>query len=184
MGTKSWDTLTINSTPGTAPSNQEGTPVPSFSLRNEMFGSNLAPQLWKPPSSWGSQRGLHPRILRDYSKEVVLNRQMNTHHNYPLRAWHRGTGRKTHLPVFPWKGFDCILHKLQGPFTNWHACSSWLMILPGPQESQWAIPPTFLLWFIPTINPGHWHLSGSSLYTHLASQILQLPPEGQLLRLL
>lgn len=90
MGTKGWDTLTTNTAPGTAPYNQEGTPTPSFSLRNQTFGSHLAPQLWKPPPSWESQRSLHPRVPQDYSKEVVLTRQTSVHQKYPLRVQRRG----------------------------------------------------------------------------------------------
>lgn len=53
------------------------------------------------------------------NKDTVLNRgALGT--TMPSGLSTEEAGIKTHLPVFPWKGFECILYKLlhKGPLSN------------------------------------------------------------------
>lgn len=108
------------------------------------------------------------------NKEVVNRHGSTTTAILPgLRMW--GAGKNVHLPVFPWKGFDCILYKLL--LEGWTLINT---LLGADCDPTWTSNfSTFSLQLIPTIKAGHQHLSGRNFYMCLMPQLLQLLPEGE-----
>ena len=76
-----------------------------------------------------------------------------------------GTGRNTHLLVFPWKVFLYVLYRLlPGGSANQHTSRCWLQ---SSLESRGAGGHFFTLWLV-TTRPSCQYLPGRCFTTHLA----------------
>lgn len=117
-----WERLshpfTINSAPGIVPYSQVGTTTPSFSLKSKGFASYIqnptlktptrgmgphSHQLWKP-MGWCVPE-THKTMANGES--IVKGKQVCSW--LSSQTQHRESKQITHLSVFPWKWFICIL---------------------------------------------------------------------------
>lgn len=108
----------INLTPWHSNNSREPQ-LPASHEEWRVWTTHLGLQILRPPPKGGAPKTPSSKSQRaclwvplHYSREI-LNWCTSTHHSYSFRAQHRG-GRQNnaHLPVFPWKGLDCILYKL------------------------------------------------------------------------
>lgn len=116
------------------------------------------------------------------NKETVLNRRANSctgYHSSTLAPGLsiEGTVKNTHLPVFSWKEFDCILYKLRIQLLfNMHFSDDCKLSqsLKGLVDTSLIVS----LWLAPTTKISQKHHCRRSMSIYLAPHLSWIPSKG------